>query len=63
MLLDDRNGRVGDVWMCEDVCKDPVARVGNKYVEILRNTLGGAGSDQVSFENFSKQVYEKHLKL
>jgi translation initiation factor 4E len=50
------------LWM-KTTSKDPVARVGNKYVEILRNTLGGAGSDQVSFENFSKQVYEKHLKL
>jgi translation initiation factor 4E len=50
------------LWM-KTTEKEAMARVGNKYVEILRGTLGGAGSDQVSFENFSKQVYEKHLKL
>jgi translation initiation factor 4E len=50
------------LWM-KTTQKDPVARVGSKYVDILRNTLVGGGSDQVSFENFSKQVYEKHLKL
>jgi len=50
------------LWM-KTTSKEPVARVGNKYVELLRNTLVGGGSDQVSFENFSKQVYEKHLKL
>jgi len=50
------------LWM-KTTSKEPVTRVGNKYVDILRSTLGGAGSDQVSFENFSKQAYEKHLKL
>jgi len=49
------------LWM-KTAQKEPVLRVGNKYVDILRNTLGGANSD-VSFENFSKQVYERHLKL
>jgi len=50
------------LWM-KTTQKEPVARVGSKYVDLLRGTLGGGGSDQVSFENFSKQVYEKHLKL
>jgi translation initiation factor 4E len=50
------------LWM-KTAQKEPMMRVGNKYVDILRHTLGGGGSDQVSFENFSKQVYEKHLKL
>jgi len=50
------------LWM-KTTQKEPVARVGGKYVDLLRSTLGGGGSDQVSFENFSKQVYEKHLKL
>jgi len=49
------------LWM-KTAQKEPALRVGNKYVDILRNTLGGANSD-VSFENFSKQVYERHLKL
>jgi len=50
------------LWM-KTTSKEPVARVGSKYVDLLRNTLTSGGSDQVSFENFSKQVYEKHLKL
>ena len=49
------------LWM-KTTSKDPVDRVGNKYMEILRNTSGGAvcagvaGFDKVSFENFSGRV-------
>jgi translation initiation factor 4E len=50
------------LWM-KTTQKEAVARVGSKYVDLLRGTLNSGGSDQVSFENFSKQVYEKHLKL
>jgi len=41
--------------------KDPVIRIGQQYIEIMKQTI--ASSDQVAFENFTKQAYEQKLNF
>lgn len=47
------------LWM-KTTATNPINRVGNKFLEIMKLTMPSA---ELSFENFSKQAYTAHLKF